>query len=196
MDKEEGRWRLFMVGEREPLYATPEVMARIAELEAKADHGLTPEEFAELRGLQDFGGDEAVVEVGDTQDVGVTRPRVTMQNLQSLDQRAQAAFHHGFYLEAISLTLLVLDFGLRAYLFRKTKKPVELGRWFSTMIKQAGEAGLDEGLVRRLRDFNNKRTAAIHHLLIGETEYENLRETCLASAGLIDEVLTATATED
>ncbi len=50
--------------------------------------------------------------------------------------------------------------------------------------------------MNRLRDFNNKRTAAIHHLLIGDTEYESLRETCLASDGLINEVLTATATED
>lgn len=143
MDKDDGRWQLFVVGEREPLYATPEVMARIEELEAKAEHGLTMEEFAELRGLQDFGGDEAIIEVGDAQDVGITHPRVSLQNLQSLDQRAQAAFNHGFYLEAISLTLLVLDFGLRAYLFKKTEKPVEFGRYFATMIKEAGEAGLE-----------------------------------------------------
>lgn len=168
---------------------------RIAELEAKADdQGLPNEEFAELMQLLRQHGGGEFYEAPVLQRLGVTDLNTFLANLRDLYGRAESAFRSGYYLEAISLNMLLLDLILRGFVVQESEEPIEPysredSRSFGQLIKAAKKVGLNEELVERLWTFNRKRTTGIHHLLLGRAKYEDLLDAYEASEHLVDDLL-------
>ncbi|MBW4451498.1 MAG: hypothetical protein KME55_01795 [Nostoc indistinguendum CM1-VF10] len=61
-------------------------------------------------------------------------------------------------------------------------------RTFGTIINDCKNLGFDPNLVTRLLGFNKARIDAVHKYLLGETDYESLKETCILYHGLDKEV--------
>jgi hypothetical protein len=192
MVQDEGKWWLQMVGEPRSHNLSRKQAMRLDQLEAKMK--LTQEEFEEMRELQGLGGGEEVVEVGELRDMGVTDPLKALEYMQSSDQHADRAFQAGFYLEAISAKFNKLDFGLRAYLVKNIGKPVSPKLMFGQMVKEAeNKTTLDRDLVRRLRDFSDRRAAGTHRLFLGQADYTDLRDLYLNADALANDLADAIA---
>lgn len=161
-----------------------QINRRIAELEAKKT--LTDVEMNELISLK-----PGTFRKGPNLfQLGVKDVEKTFRNLESLSERSQNAFEAGYYLEAISLRLLLLDFLLRTYIVNKSGEPIKYDdkTTFGGMIKKAQKAGLQQELVGRLCDLNDTRIKGIHRLLLGDLAYDELKQGFKADPRLVKDV--------
>ena len=160
-----------------------QIYDRIRELESK--ESLTDAEMSELVSLKPG----AFKKAPNFFTLGGVDAGKAVTNVQVLSGRAQQAFSNGYFIEAISLRLLMLDLLLRMYVVNKTGRPIEADdkRTFGTMIGLAKDSGLDEGLTRRLERFNSFRIKGVHRLLLGDGAYDDLRAAFEGDSTLVDD---------
>lgn len=176
-----------------------EVGERLKALEAAAQNrGLTQDELAEMRYIIEANSEGEFLEGPEFTKLGVTDPHRFLANFRGIDEEAEYAYQHAFFLEAISLRLLTLDFMLRAYVVHRTNEAIEpysrqdrmpLGQ----LITQAAQNGLPEQLVNDLRAFNQARNARIHHFLLGRTSYQELGDAYREADFLFERIIGAMA---
>lgn len=107
-------------------------------------------------------------------------------DLASLGDEAEEACRNRYFLEAISLRMLLLDFFLRAYIVSRTGAPIEPyskqdKMTFCPLVKRAHKHGLADDLAGRLLAFNNKRVSGVHHFLLGRGSYQEIRDAYRAA---------------
>lgn len=114
-----------------------------------------------------------------------------MANIKNVSGLFNKAYSAGYYLEAISLRLLILDFFLRIYIVTtggKIRFKPDDKETFGLMIKLAEKGELEMALIKRLNDFNRKRVAGIHRLLLGDIAYDELRKALDDDPNLVQDL--------
>ena len=109
--------------------------------------------------------------------IGLVDENKLFENLAELKTRTAEALNKSCYIEAISLQLQFADFWLRLFLVAKTEEDILRGdrKTFGQVIRECEKVQLDSALAKRLREFNQKRAAAIHGYLLGAMTYEDLK---------------------
>lgn len=156
---------------------------RIRELESK--ESLTDAEMSELVSLKPG----AFKKAPNFFSIGGVDVNKALQNLQALSGRAQKAFLDGYFVEAISMRLLMLDFLLRMYVVSKTGETIEADDKlsFGAIIRLAEKSGLNADIIARLDLFNAVRIKGIHRLLLGDITYDELRAAFESDPALPDD---------
>jgi len=107
------------------------------------------------------------------------------------------AIKQGYWLEAIDLTYILLEIELRLLLTSKAgtkgkpllKDKIDRQKYLMNLANLAKDSGfLNESLWERIREFNNKRRAAIHGLAKGKISYHELEKVCKNTAELIYDI--------
>ncbi len=150
---------------------------RVKELRS-ADH-LSDEEMRELIALSNPG---EVISLPSFDSIGLLNFDKAFKNLNEIMERADRAETLGFFVEAISLQLQHTEFWLRMFWVAKNPK----GRIFAPgdkstfgqVVEKCAKLNFEPGLTEELRRFNQHRTDAIHKLLLGGTDYDELGEVC------------------
>jgi hypothetical protein len=108
--------------------------------------------------------------------LGIINFYKSFSNLQKIIRRITKAKNKGFYMEAISLKMLLLDFLLRIYLVSKTKQVISFEEevTFGRLVKRAEHAGLDSEMVKKLYLFNRYRIKTVHQLLLGTMTFNEI----------------------
>jgi hypothetical protein len=125
--------------------------------------------------------------------VGVTNLEGFVRNLAEGAKHSRRAMRLGCYVEVISLRLQHTELWLRLYWVAKNRKrktipPGENGPTFGAMIHRCKELGFRADLIERLSEFNDDRKKAIHHYLMGDIQYSDLKQYCQRSEGLDGDV--------
>lgn len=150
---------------------------RLAELDQK--QSLNAEELEEHNRLVAEYAQGQSFDLPDFRDLGVTDPQRFLDNARHVMQHAETAYEEGFFLEAVSLRMLLLDFFLRAFIVDRTDKIIEpYSRQdripFGRIVEKARQHGLPQELTDRLLSFNEKRVAGIHHFFLGRASYQEI----------------------
>jgi len=107
------------------------------------------------------------------------------------------AIKQGYWLEAIDLTYILLEIELRLLLTSKagakgkplSKDKIDRQRYLMNLANLAKDSGfLSESLWERIREFNNKRRAAIHGLAKCKISYHELEKVCKNTEELIYDI--------
>jgi hypothetical protein len=172
---------------------------RLKALETAANNrGLNQDELEELRHIVEAHSEGQFLEGPEFTKLGVTNPEQFLANFRDLEQEAEYAYQHAFFLEAVSLRLLALDFMLRAYVVHRTGEAIEPysqqdRKSFGFLIGQAERNDLPEDLVNDLRAFNRARNAGIHHFLLGRTSYQRIGDAYREADFLFERIIGAMA---
>lgn len=170
---------------------------RIDELEEKAEtQGLSAEEMEEQMRLMREHANAEMFELPDLTSLGVTDPQLFFEHVRYVEYDAEAAYQNGYFLEAVSLRMLLLDFYLRAYVVGKTEEAVEPHSpqdrmTFGPLVKKARKLGLPDDLTERLLAFNDRRVSGIHHYLLGRGSYQEIGDAYRGADYLDEEILQA-----
>lgn len=202
MTEEHGKatGRMVLMGYRLDEEIGGEARRRLQELEAKAEsrpgQGLTSEEMQEIREIHETHSSAVYYEAPDFTTLGVTRPYVFLENFGFVEERAEEAYQNTFFMEAISLRMLQLDFILRAYIVHKTNRAIkpfakEDKRSFGQALNEAEKLGLHLELVASLAAFNSKRVNGIHHFITGRASYQEIGDAYRDADGLFEQIITA-----
>jgi len=114
-----------------------------------------------------------------------------------LIKRKIAAQNNGFWLEAISLSYILLEIELRLLLSSKAgalripipPRKIDSQNYLMNLANLAKEEGfIDEKIWDRIKNFNHTRKKAIHGLAQGEISYENLEEIALIAGELMYDI--------
>lgn len=165
---------------------------RIDELDAKSEtRGLSADEMAEYNGLMRQHTGAEVFEFPDLTSLGVTDPVSVLERMRFIEVEAEKAYQSMYFLEAVSLRMLVLDFYLRAYIVSRTEEPIEPyskqdKMTFRPLVEKARKHGLPDDLAGRLVAFNERRVSGIHHYLLGRGSYQEIGDA-YRDADLLDE---------
>ncbi len=152
--------------------------------------GLSEEEMEEItRILTDHLGMPGVVEVPDLEMLGVTDFENFVSRFGSIHGDAEAAYDALFFLEAISLRMLTLDFLLRAYIVHRTKQPITSKVTFGQLIGKAKGQGFRQSVAAELESFNTRRNEVIHNYLLGQGSYQDLGDAYRDADHLFELVL-------
>jgi hypothetical protein len=122
--------------------------------------------------------------------LGVVDHRNFIERFSSIHGQAEAAYQEGWFLEAISLRMLTLDFLLRMYIVHKTKRPVTPKLTFGRLIGKAKGQGFRQSLAAELEAFNDKRNRGIHDYLLGKASYPDLGDAYRDADDLFDRIVT------
>jgi hypothetical protein len=104
------------------------------------------------------------------------------------------AIKQGYWLEVIDLTYIILEIELRLLLTSKARKQgkplstteINEQKYLMSLANLASNKGfLDDSLLEKIRDFNNKRRDAIHGLAQGRISYFNLEDVYKNTTELI-----------
>lgn len=113
-------------------------------------------------------------------------------NFVEASSRYHHAMEHGCYMEAINLQVQYAEFWLRIYWVKKNKKGAiydsKNKETFGTIIRKCEQLGLDLNIVKKLLDFNDARIDTVHKYMLGEIDYDSLREICILNKGLTSQV--------
>lgn len=168
---------------------------RLAAIEAAAQNrGLTQEELAEMRHIIEAHSEGEFFEGPEFTKLGVTDPRRFLENFRDIAGEAEYAYQHAFFLEAISLRLLALDFMLRAYVVHKSNESIEPYSQqdrmsFGRLVQEAEKSGLPTKLVNALYAFNRKRNSGVHHYLLGRASYQEIGDAYRDTDGLFEQII-------
>ena len=150
---------------------------RLAELRSRQN--LTDEEMKELVSLAKQG---ELISLPPFESIGLVNLERAWTNLNEVMVRAARAQEQGFCVEALSLRLQHTEFWLRMYWVARNKKgrifAPEDKRTFGRIVEECASLGFDQVLISDLRSFNQHRIDAIHKLMLGATDYAELREVC------------------
>ena len=176
---------------------------RIEVLDRKwQSEGLGVEETREFMGLMKEHAGARVFEFPDLASLGVTDHEQFFEHVHALEDEAETAYRNRYFLEAISLRMLLLDFFLRAYVVSRTSKPIEPYskqdmRTFKPLVDAARGLGLPARLAKRLLAFNEKRNGGIHRYLLGRGDsYEEIGDAYREANGLDFEIMEAIANSE
>jgi len=174
-----------------------EVGRRLAELDAKSEtQGLSAEEMREHNRLMREHTGAELFDFPDLSSLGVVDPEQFLGHVRFVDHNAEAAYTNAYFLEAVSLRMLLLDFFLRAYIVSRTKEPIEPyssqdKMTFGPLVKKARKLGLPGDLAERLLAFNARRVSGIHHYLLGRGSYQEIGDAYRDADWLGEEILEA-----
>ena len=107
-----------------------------------------------------------------------------LNTLNTLVEQGRAAKAQGFYLEAISVRMYLLEYWLRNLIVLHTGRPFETGGTCGRLIERAADCHLAPELMDRIRRFGRDRNEAIHRLLQGRTSYDSLADVFLEDESL------------
>ena len=157
----------------------------------KSKESLTQEEMKEFEELSPPGSFKAI---GSWEKIGIYDGKAfeSASNFKFVGKRIPISIDSGFYLEAISLRLMYLDFCLRLYLSNKGEKfkekhPYELQ--FGALIKRCRKFGFDDNLLKRIEDFNKDRILAIHNFIYEGVAYDNFKDFLIKTDNLFTDIL-------
>ncbi|MEH2011965.1 hypothetical protein [Nostoc sp.] len=157
--------------------------------ELRQKEELTDAEINELETLSPPG---TFVKGPNFTSLGIVDVQRAFRNLQEGGVRCKHAMEQGCFIEVITLRVQHTELWLRMYWVIKNKKGKIFSskdkRTFGQIIKECNALGLDPNLVTRLCDFNQARVDAVHKYILGETDYESLKEICILFQGLDKEV--------
>jgi len=140
---------------------------------------LSDEEMRELIGLANPG---ELISLPGPDSIGLVNFDKAFKNLGEIMERADRAESLGFFVEAISLRLQHTEFWLRMFWVAKNpeSKIFEPGdkSTFGNLIERCAKLNFKPALTHELRRFNKHRIDAIHKLLLGATDYDQLCEVC------------------
>jgi hypothetical protein len=160
--------------------------------EANSERGLSDEELAEKnRIITAHTGAAGVVEAPDLDMLGVADFEAFRERFSAIHEQAEAAYQDGWFLEAISLRMLTLDFLLRMYIVHKTKQPVRGKPTFGQLIKKAKGQNFRQSLATDLEAYNDRRNEGIHNYLLGQGSYQDLGNAYRDADGLFERVFEA-----
>jgi hypothetical protein len=115
--------------------------------------------------------------------LGVSDNLQFLANLKDVHVRHRRAMACECYVEVIALRVQHIELWLRMYWV--TKNPgrkvfaADAKSTFGHVIGCCENAGFDADLVTQLRAFNDVRTAAVHKYILGNIEYDGLRQAAL-----------------
>lgn len=112
-----------------------------------------------------------------------------LSNLNNINKKIEDAIDYGFYIEALSLRLQIIDFWLRVYYRNKRVVGEQRQREFGRLIDQCKNLGFDSDLSRKLKEFNSHRVNAIHGYVMGKTTYDELNLIVTESKSLSSECI-------
>ncbi len=174
---------------------------RLEELTQKSlNLGLSADELAEYNALVDAHVTNGQsFDLPDFRDLGVTDPEQFLTNARHAMHYAETAYRNHFFIEAVSLRMLVLDFILRAFIVDRTGERIEptVGvdkMTFGQIVRQARKHGLPQGLTDRLLSFNEKRVAGIHHFFLGRASYQEIGDAYRDADRLYEGIVEALVT--
>jgi hypothetical protein len=156
---------------------------RLSELREKEE--LTHAEMLELVRLSPVG---TFGTAPNALTLGVTDLSQFVYNFREGPERSKKAFEAGCYMEVLSLRLQHIELWLRMFwvvrnkgrrIFESTDK-----RSFGVILKDCADIGLEPDLCARLERFNQSRINAIHKYLLGATDYDAMKDTCVENKGL------------
>jgi len=160
---------------------------RLEELRAK--EALSNEEIEELVRLSPKGSFKLLPNAF---TIGITNLEKSLKNAEESNVKMKEALEKEFYLEVISLGLQKIDFWLRMFWVAKNKKGKIFSRedkkTFGMILFDCKKMGFDEGLFTEFKEFNDTRINGIHKYLLGETDYDSLKEVGTKVGGLIKKV--------
>jgi len=166
-----------------------EVKERLRYLKNKRN--LTHKEMEEFKKLSPPGTFKCI---GNWGKIGVQGDRFfkSASNLKFVGEKISESINSGFYIEAISLRLMLLDFCLRLYLANKgedfdEKHPHDLQ--FGVLFKECRNSGFDKDLLKRIEYFNEKRILAIHNFIYEGIPYEDFKDFLIETDNLLTDVL-------
>lgn len=174
---------------------------RLAELDQKSlKQGLNAEELAEHNQLvAAHATNGQSFDLPDFRELGVTDPQRFLVNARHVMHYAETAYRNGFFIEAVSLRMLLLDFSLRAFIVDRTDEPIEPYSGqdkmpFAPLVKKARKHGLPQALTDRLLSFNEKRVAGVHHFVLGRASYQEIGDAYQDADRLYESILEALVT--
>lgn len=160
---------------------------RLHELLQKED--LSTAELNELIQLSPRG---TFMKLPNVTQMGVVDVQKSLTNLQEGPERSKHALNNGCYVEVIALRVQHAEYWLRMYWAAKNARGEIFGendkRTFGMIIGDCKRLGFVEDLIEELQEFNKKRIDAVHKYLLGNTDYEALREACDLYFGLDSKV--------
>lgn len=135
-------------------------------------------------------------EFPDLASLRVTYHEQFFEHVRSLEDEAEEAYRNRYFLKAISLRMLLLDFFLRAYIVSRTGEPIEPyskqdKMTFCPLVKRAHKDGLAGDLAGRLLAFNDKRVSGVHHFLLDRGSYQEIGDAYRAADWLDEEITEA-----
>jgi hypothetical protein len=154
--------------------------------------GINDKEWEEINHiLTAHLGKPGIVVVPDLDMLGVTDHEKFVQRFGSIHSDAEAAYDALFFLEAISLRMLTLDFLLRAHIVHRTKRPVPAKPkpTFGQLIKMAKGQGFRQAVAADLEAFNIRRNEGVHNYLLGRGSYQALGDAYRDADGLFEEIV-------
>lgn len=111
-------------------------------------------------------------------ELGVSTPAEFFERMDSLREKAVAAFEKECYIEYLSLVLLHVEVWLRIYLAGKGQSAgmnIYSDRlFFGTLINKCADADMDGSIVEELNFINNWRVAYVHSYLKKSFDYSVL----------------------
>ena len=134
----------------------------------------------EMKELIELAGPGEIISLPAWDTIGLIDIDRAWKNLNLIMSKADSAAAHGYFVEAISLRLQHAEFWLRMFLVAKNGKLFERDdrRTFGNIVRECENAGLDLALVEELQTFNSHRIDAIHKLLLGGIDYDELGKVC------------------
>jgi len=158
--------------------------------EAQREHGLSDEEMAEKnRIITAYMGSVGVVELPDLDLLGITDYMAFIERLGTIHADAQAAYQEAWFLEAISLRMLALDFLLRVYIANKKDVAVPPDLPFGRLLGNAKDQNFPPSLADELETFNDKRNEGIHRYLLGQGSYQGIGVAYRNADGLFERIM-------
>lgn len=179
-----------------------EVGRRLAELDAKSEtQGLSAEEMQEHNRLMREHTGAEMFDFPDVTSLGVADPQQFLAHVRFVEHNAEVAYRDLYFLEAVSLRMLLLDFFLRAYIVSRTEETIEPyssqdRMTFGPLVKKARKLGLPDDLAERLLAFNDRRVSGIHHYLLGRGSYQEIGDAYRDADRLDDEIMEAMVTPE
>lgn len=133
-----------------------------------------------------------LIKIGDSG--GITKQyQDQIQKWWPLEKRFHRAIESRMWLEAVSLAYILLELRLRLLLRStqgKTKTPlsrkeIDAQKYLLGLVDLAERNHfVDSALANRIRDFNQKRRDAIHGLIQGRIDYEDIESAARIYSGL------------
>lgn len=174
---------------------------RLQDLTQKSlNQGLSVEELAEYNQLvAAHVTNEQSFYLPDFRDLGVTDPEQFLENARHAMHYAETAYRNHFFIEAVSLRMLLLDFILRAFIVDRTGERIEPysrrdQMTFGQIVTKAHEQRLPHELTDRLRAFSKKRNAAIHNFFLGRASYQKIGDAYRDADRLYEGIVEALVT--
>lgn len=107
---------------------------------------------------------------------GVKDLTLFIENFSIINEQIQNALDKGFYIEAVSLELELLDFWCKMYIVQNNGSFGENDS-FGVIIKNPAMKNITSSLAVELNNFNNERIKAVHKYVYGSCSYKDVGVT-------------------